>query len=609
MPSTNFDRTQKIILSATTLIGVVFLGFMFKFFHHGFEFTDEGVILSVMERPREYPTFHLLTGFLFNPLYRLLDGDIALLRSFNFLIFFLLATNLSRLVLLKTKPAQTELKGPWLVTASMALAFGSLTIFLLWHPTPNYNLLNYMALMITASGLVELSDTKNDNNNKSAPVSWGAWATIGLGGYLAFMAKPFTAGGLLFLVIVWAVWSGHFKPKGLLLAAVVAFGLLFISAIWIDSSPTAFIQRFLASVREEKLSGAHSVFTLVTFFWPFLWQNLSWELMVGFLVLFLLGFSLGFTEKVKNIFKIFPVLFLAAVTFYFFVRYYPLLMWFNYLAGYLVWAPVLGTVTWVIKNRSASSVINRPLLVILSLFSVAYGLGSNNSFFLTVSLASFFILLALTGLVGSLSNPGNYHFRVTALVSITVLLSAGVVITAWGHPYRQPPKLWSYSVMAPVRNGGRPLFFTPMVGRYLLTLHQLAASSGLAAGTPMVDLTGRAPGVLYAVQGYTPGAFWLNSLNPGANQYAHYMLAKIPCSQLVSSWVLWEKIPPIRPLDPAVLAPSGINFPDDFESVGSVRYTSEYGHGSPYSRLQYLLKPIKQFEPAVQACLASRAAH
>jgi hypothetical protein len=145
-----------------------------------------------------------------------------------------------------------------------------------------------------------------------------------------------------------------------------------------------------------------------------------------------------------------------------------------------------------------------------------------------------------------------------------------------------------------------------MVARYLLTLHQNAKNVGYLPGTPIIDLTGRVPGALYALGGYTPKAFWLNSINPGSNRYAMRALLRIPCEDITKAWIIWEKNPPVRPLDPKILSPSGITFPDDFDTVAGTIYPSEFWKDKLYSRPQYLSKPNRDPKEALQVCLAAR---
>src|ERR1700737_2348900 len=56
----------------------------------GFEFTDEGFYLNWISNPWDYHASVTQFGFVYHPLYKLVGGDIALLRQANVLILFAL---------------------------------------------------------------------------------------------------------------------------------------------------------------------------------------------------------------------------------------------------------------------------------------------------------------------------------------------------------------------------------------------------------------------------------------------------------------------------------------------------------------------------------------
>jgi RsiW-degrading membrane proteinase PrsW (M82 family) len=80
--------SQKIVLIVVSAIGLAFLIFMICIFRNGFDFTDEAVFYTIMERPWDYPSSHLISAFIFSPVYLMLEGDIPKLRIGVFLIFF-----------------------------------------------------------------------------------------------------------------------------------------------------------------------------------------------------------------------------------------------------------------------------------------------------------------------------------------------------------------------------------------------------------------------------------------------------------------------------------------------------------------------------------------
>ena len=80
---------------STTLI----LYWVFKFSAYGIDFTDEGYYLNWISNPFLYKSSLSQFGYIYYPLYNLVDGNIAWLRRVNFFITFVLACTLVYLVI------------------------------------------------------------------------------------------------------------------------------------------------------------------------------------------------------------------------------------------------------------------------------------------------------------------------------------------------------------------------------------------------------------------------------------------------------------------------------------------------------------------------------
>jgi hypothetical protein len=69
---------------STTII----LYWIFKFSAYGIDFTDEGFYLNWISNPFLYKVSLSQFGYIYHPLYNLVDGNIAWLRRVNFFITF-----------------------------------------------------------------------------------------------------------------------------------------------------------------------------------------------------------------------------------------------------------------------------------------------------------------------------------------------------------------------------------------------------------------------------------------------------------------------------------------------------------------------------------------
>lgn len=90
--SVKYDISEKAsidekVIMAISFVGTVFmLFFVFLYSRYGFDFTDESYYLSWIANPFDYAASATQFGFIYHPLYVLLDGNIAALRQANILI-------------------------------------------------------------------------------------------------------------------------------------------------------------------------------------------------------------------------------------------------------------------------------------------------------------------------------------------------------------------------------------------------------------------------------------------------------------------------------------------------------------------------------------------
>ena len=222
------------VVSVSTLIWVLWSC------RYGMDFTDEGFYLLWISNPFIYPISHTQFGFVYHPLYELLDGNIAALRQANILIFFCLAwvltTTFFKTILTPSSPLPT-LHG-WQGTVMAAgVAVLSLTYLnhYFWLPTPNYNSLVLQSLMIAATGLLLVERASRE--------SLAGCLLLGIGGWLAFMAKPTTAIALGGCSVFYLLAVGRLTARSFFMPMAVAVISFVVGALTIDGSVTGFIKR------------------------------------------------------------------------------------------------------------------------------------------------------------------------------------------------------------------------------------------------------------------------------------------------------------------------------------------------------------------------------
>jgi len=211
-----------------------------RYASHSFDFTDESFYLIWMSAPFRYDWSVSQFGFIYHPLYQVLDGDIASLRRANLLFVFVLAWAVSDRYLRLLGAQQSELGWPRALLAA-ALATSALMVFSAGLITPNYNTLTLQGLLIALLGLMGLQ-------LPATPRSLPPWLLLGGGGWLVFLAKPSSALALAVLALGYLLMWGRRDVRAAGLSALTAALLLLASALVIDGSLSGFVARLRTGV-------------------------------------------------------------------------------------------------------------------------------------------------------------------------------------------------------------------------------------------------------------------------------------------------------------------------------------------------------------------------
>jgi hypothetical protein len=166
--------------------------------------------------------------------------------------------------------------------------------------------------------------------------------------------------------------------------------------------------------------------------------------------------------------------------------------------------------------------------------------------------------------------------------------------------------LWDYSAKESIRPGDSSLYLSPFTAKFLLTVHTLAKRAGLQDNTPIIDLSGLNPGIIYALGGYTPKTPWIYSNYPGSQLYAYIAFNKFTCEQIADSWIIVDINRRLIPIDSELLKSFGINPSTDYQRVGMVIKNDnfyKYNFNSSYTEFY---KPKRTKDEGVAACLSSK---
>jgi hypothetical protein len=128
--------------------------------------------------------------------------------------------------------------------------------------------------------------------------------------------------------------------------------------------------------------------------------------------------------------------------------------------------------------------------------------------------------------------------------------------------------------------------------KYFASVESAAREAGFQPNTPMIDLSGQSPGLLYSIGAESVGQAWTIGGYPGSLKLAEAALAQTSCKKISAAWVLFEQAGP-RSIPTELMLSVGADFPSSYRHVGTWQ-TAEGAGGYPDRRTQDLYRPLEQ---------------
>lgn len=593
---------QWIALTISIVASLLLLGWVMLRCRSGFDFTDEGFYLNWISNPWLYRSSVTQFGFVYHPLYKLVGGDIVLLRQTNVLILFVLGWALC-VALLRSILIQWDSIGDSRRAGAVGVAFvagaGSLSFLDLWLPTPGYNSLTFQSLMLTATGALM-------TGRELSKPSLAGWILVGIGGGFAFLAKATTAAMLACMVSFYLVAAGKFRLRGLLVATVVAASFLALAAWAIDGSIAGFMRRIINGIdMGRRLSATHGLTEM------FRWDEitLSNEQKSNFIRLLALAFVatiFGFLANglVRSVAALITIVISASCIAAIAGLLTPRVSYEPFqpvqFAAVALGIALAGLVFPVRTYRELSGDC-LALVVLFAMLPYAYAFGTNTNYWSAAARAGLFWFLA--GFVICITDAAGKSTwqRPLPAAAIALAVSLGVLHSAMESPYRQTQPLRLQSNLVEIIPRKFRLFLPKETAAYIRELHQLGAVNGFVAGTPALDLTGVSPGSLYVMGAHPLGSAWTPSGYPGSGDLLTAALDGETCEAIAAAWILTE--PAAAAFSPGILRRYGIDISTDYLDVGSISSTRSF---APQKFEHRLLKPVRSPEAARLLCENTR---
>ena len=605
---------EMLLVLSSAVVFVSTLIWLLWYCRYGMDFTDEGKYLVWISNPFIYPVSYTQFSFVYHPLYELLDGNIAALRQANILIFFCLAWVLTNTFFktILTPHATPTLRG-WhgtVITTGFAMLVFVYFSHHFWLPTPSYNSLALQSLMVAATGLLLV---ERDGSRES----FTGCMLLGIGGWLAFMAKPTTAILLGGCSVFYLFAVGKLTARFLFLPMAVAAISFVGGALLIDGSVAGFIKRVKEGIESYWLLEArHGLADILRYDILSFWGNGPAALMVAVAVFLFAAFLLRSRTNVfvycGTMLSMLFAFFSLAIIFGFLHVNLARDLRLGERQVLLLWAIPLTATFIGLSSRKFNGVfdISRAqwtrAFIFLAL-PVTFSFGTNHNYWLKAIGAVIFWVLAGLVLVVPAMNHQRFKSMVISLALAGQMMTVVVIDYAIEHPYRQPQPLRENDYPVALGEAGSTLILAGSSGQYVSEAMGLAERGSFSRGTPMIDLTGSSPGLLYAIGAKSIGLPWFQGGYPGSNEYARDALKRVACEELAVAWLLTEHGIP-REISADVLSNFGADIGSDYKVIGTlatVENPVQNGGGHP-RQTQQLLKPIRSAETMTAACITAR---
>lgn len=529
---------------------------------HGFEFTDETYYLINMQSPHLYNSVVSKFGAVYHPLYKFLGGDIFLLRFANSLLRYSLSFILVWILLIEEIRAFGRNYIALAVVSSVAaVSFMQNLLYRGWlGATPSYNSLNFEALLVCMIGVLLATSVNSRKKYFGMVVS-------GCGSALCFLAKPPAAALLLCCISCYFFLVSKERLKTLCIIYAAFLITLFISA-WMVSGG---VYEYVTGITEgyyDTLSwrAGHELLPNLKRFLNFPKISLKDILTLGIAACFLMFFI--FCQKIRSA-SVFATVF-ACYTFVLLFRFYvriPSILMANHLCVILI--VFFLCATFIVCRQEF---IIRPsawaLPLLFFVVPIVYVFGTNTDYsqgmiqvliFPVVSVIAAFKLLPVERLWGLLTP-----------FAMGVLMFVGVNIAhSQDKPYRQTAPL--YAQRTSVHIGGGLLETSEDVVRNIENMRAAALRGGFVAGTPIIDLLGFGPGILYVLDAEALGTPWVLGGLKGRLDFATRVFQRVPREKLLRAWILTNHRSK-HGIPDEIFAQLDLDFPSSYERRATIKY-------------------------------------
>lgn len=558
---------RALAILGVACIGVAALGVVGRVWWaaaRGFDLTDEGMYVNWLTHASDWPWASTQFAFVFGPLWSAAGQDLVLTRRLTVLLLcafvaaFLTVTTRRALRL----PRSNALMWGLLLSPVGCLGVGSPTLFAI----PNYNLLGLLGILVAATSLILLL-MPWENDDELAP-----WVLLGVAEMLCFASRP-TAGALLLVVCLVAIpvagrWSYRGACMALLSVLVCFLGL----AQAVDGHPVRFLARVIEGLNLYQLQTRRTLFDAIASTWT---TGTSWYegdqrvalSLGGALLISLLAARRSTSgsrpELVTRVLAVVVTGLSAMAALVALLTFTSVLS--SALSRMVTLALVLTGVAclmWLSRLRLPHGRNVIVAAATVGTLPFVYAFSTYNSTIALMGTASVCWLGTSIVLLG----PSSTSLDVLLPVSGVWLLTTAICLTA---SMESPPRQADLrDATASVRLASRgTVLLAPELASYLSALEAGMNAEGFLPGTPILDLTGESPGVVYHVRGQATADPWVIGGYVGSRDRLERQLRlHTDCLTLGQSWLIVSPDGKRR-IDVEILSIFGLDFPSGYRQI------------------------------------------
>ena len=584
---------------------IAIVWWVLKYSAHGFDFTDESYYLVWMSNPWIYDSSVSQFGFIYHSLYILTQGNIVLIRQINIIITIIIAWILAYLLLRQLFSGIINNKVQFILSScGLAVCVSMHNIFGgSWLSSPSYNSLTLQSIIITIIG-VFLSSKHNSMHTSI----FGA-IIIGFGGWLCFMAKPTSALYLSIIVLCYVALSRDISINRVFITLFSASALLLASIYIIDGDIYRFVNRLhngliigqiLLNKTEINTWIRNDNYKLTN-------DTINSILIITLIIMIFIG---SIASKIRIM-----MLFVATSTFIIVLVMIGIIRniirpstttdsYYGLIVFCLVISAIFSFVSYFCYNFRISDIVR--YVGLFSLFCIlpsVYSIGSANNLWIQGSSANYFYILASIALLAPLIRLHGNISVITPYIIICQLIATLIIYNGLENPYRQSQSLILSNHPTHI-NQHTTMYLSSSFAEYVTDIQEVTKNAKFVPKTPVIDLTGQSPGVLYIIEAQSIGAAWILGSYPGSANFAVSVLQNVRCETLSQSWILIEDNGP-RSITTDVLHHFGASFIDDYRFMGQWSTVEGVG-GYKKQRIQQIYAPIAP-DRINAACYRERA--